>query len=86
LTGVAGLLDALDRATLGVGLANLPKEMVGEYRMYSVIKGDTLRALAKRFYGSLELSNRIFDANRDKIYSPDRIYAGQTIRIPKTEA
>ena len=51
-------------------------------RTYTVQEGDTLSAIAERFYGSAGEYPRIFDANRDQLDNPDVIYPGQTLRIP----
>ncbi|AWV06002.1 LysM peptidoglycan-binding domain-containing protein [Marilutibacter maris] len=49
---------------------------------YTVEKGDTLSAIAKRFYGSAGKWPLIFEANRDQLDNPDRIFPGQVLRIP----
>lgn len=50
---------------------------------YTVVKGDCLCNIAKRFYGSGSKYTVIYDANRDVIGgSPNRIYPGQTLTIP----
>ena len=49
---------------------------------YTIEKGDTLSKIAKREYGSADKWDVLFDANREVIGHPDRIYPGQTIRIP----
>lgn len=51
-------------------------------RTYTVKRGDTLWALAKKYYGNGSLFPRIFDANRDKLKNPNLIYVGQVLRIP----
>jgi nucleoid-associated protein YgaU len=48
-----------------------------------VKKGDTLSALAKRFYGKGSLYMKIFDANQDVLTNPDLIKVGQKLRVPK---
>nr|WP_281241822.1 LysM peptidoglycan-binding domain-containing protein [Thiocapsa roseopersicina] len=45
-------------------------------------KGDTLSAIAKRFYDDANAYPRIFEANREVIKDADLIYPGQKIRIP----
>lgn len=50
---------------------------------YVIVKGDTLSAIAKRFYGDANQYPRIFEANREVIKNPDKIFVGQKIRIPK---
>ncbi|MCB1844612.1 MAG: LysM peptidoglycan-binding domain-containing protein, partial [Halioglobus sp.] len=47
-----------------------------------IVSGDTLGKIAKHFYGSAGKYTRIYEANRDVIENPDRIYPGQKIRIP----
>ena len=56
---------------------------VEEVEYYEIASGDTLSAIAKRFYGNGSLYPRIFEANREVIKDPDKIYVGQKIRIPK---
>ncbi len=49
---------------------------------YTIEKGDTLSAVSKRFYGKAKFWRQIFEANRDTIEDPDRIFPGQTIKLP----
>jgi nucleoid-associated protein YgaU len=51
-------------------------------RTYKVRKGDTLSGIAKRFYGDANDYHLIYDANRDQLNDPDKIYPGQRLRIP----
>jgi nucleoid-associated protein YgaU len=51
-------------------------------KTYKVQAGDTLSKIAKEFYGNANEYNRIFDANRDKLQSPDKIQVGQELLIP----
>ena len=51
-------------------------------RTYTVVAGDNLSKIAKRFYGDANQWKRIFDANRDIIKNPDLIHPGQTLKIP----
>ena len=50
---------------------------------YVIKSGDTLGKIAKEFYGKASAYMKIFEANRGIIENPDRIYPGQTIRIPR---
>ena len=54
----------------------------GGGRTYTVKAGDTLSKIAKEFYGSANDYNKIFEANKDQLSSPDRINAGQELKIP----
>jgi nucleoid-associated protein YgaU len=49
---------------------------------YEVKKGDTLSGIAQRFYGKAADYPKIFEANREVIKDPDKIFVGQKIRIP----
>lgn len=49
---------------------------------YTVKSGDTLSKIAKEFYGDASKYPTIFDANRPMLSDPDKIYPGQTLRIP----
>lgn len=51
-------------------------------RTYTVVKGDTLWGISKRFYKSGVYWPRIWNANRSKIPNPNRIYPGQVLIIP----
>jgi nucleoid-associated protein YgaU len=53
-----------------------------ESRFYTVKKGDTLSAIAKAEYGNANAYNKIFEANKPMLKSPDKIYPGQVLRIP----
>lgn len=54
-------------------------------QFYTVKKGDTLSAISKQVYGKASLYNRIFEANRPMLTHPDKIYPGQSLRIPPAE-
>lgn len=49
---------------------------------YTVVKGDTLSKIAKAHYGDAMKYPVIFEANRPMLTDPDKIYPGQTLRIP----
>ena len=53
-----------------------------ESRYYTVVKGDTLSAIAKTQYGNANEYPKIFEANRPMLTHPDKIYPGQVLRIP----
>jgi len=53
----------------------------GEY--YTVQSGDTLSKIAKHYYGDGDRYSAIFEANRPMLSDPDKIYPGQTLRIPR---
>jgi nucleoid-associated protein YgaU len=49
---------------------------------YTVVSGDSLSKIAKKFYGNASAWNKIFQANKDTISNPDLIRPGQVLRIP----
>jgi nucleoid-associated protein YgaU len=49
---------------------------------YTVVSGDSLSKIAKKFYGESNKWKQIFEANREVIKNPDVIYPGQTLKIP----
>ena len=59
-----------------------PEEPEDKAEVYEIVSGDTLGAIAKRYYGKASKYMKIFEANRDIIDDPDKIYPGQKIRIP----
>jgi nucleoid-associated protein YgaU len=58
------------------------KEPKKSGRTYTVRKGDTLWAIAKRFYGKGSQYMKIVNANRGKIKDPHWIYPRQVFLIP----
>ena len=58
-----------------------PAEAAVEY--YVIESGDTLWAIAEKFLGAGNRYPEIFEANREVIEDPDRIFPGQKIRIPR---
>lgn len=92
LEGEADSADAMEKAVLmagnieGVGDVKADglksPAQTAKVEFYTIQKGDTLSAIAKRFYGKANDYPRIFDANREVIKNPDLIFPGQKIRIP----
>ncbi|MFC3526916.1 peptidoglycan-binding protein LysM [Paracoccus mangrovi] len=50
---------------------------------HTVKKGETLSAIAKHYLGNANRYKDIFEANRPMLSDPDKIYPGQTLRIPQ---
>lgn len=65
----------------GDGLVAPAAEAEVEY--YTIQSGDTLWAIASKFLGNGSKYPEIFEANREVIEDPDKIFPGQKIRIPK---
>jgi nucleoid-associated protein YgaU len=50
---------------------------------YTVQPNDSLGKIAQKVYGSAKKWKKIFEANSDTLKSPDRIRAGQVLKIPQ---
>lgn len=59
------------------------KQTAPEATFYTVKKGDTLSGISKEVYKDASKYNKIFEANRPMLSHPDKIYPGQTLRIPE---
>lgn len=62
--------------------AQTEAEPAEKIELYVIESGDTLGGIAKKYYGKASAYMRIFEANREVIQDPDKIFVGQTIRIP----
>jgi nucleoid-associated protein YgaU len=51
-------------------------------RTYTVQAGDNLTRIAARQLGSGDRWDELYEANRDRLASPDALFAGQTLRLP----
>lgn len=59
-----------------------PVGTTGQEQTYTVVSGDSLSKIAKRYYGDANAWPRIHAANRDQISNPDLIHPGQRLKIP----
>lgn len=50
---------------------------------YTVQVGDTLSSISRKIYGNPSKWKEIFEANRDKLSTPQSLKPGQTIKIPR---
>ena len=90
LSGSAPSQEASEKAALAAGnVANVtsvdnnleaPASAPAQY--HDVARGDTLSAIAKKYYGDANKYNAIFEANKPMLTHPDKIYPGQKLRIP----
>jgi nucleoid-associated protein YgaU len=51
-------------------------------QFHTVVSGDTLSGIAKKYYGKAMKYPVIFEANKPMLADPDKIYPGQVLRIP----
>ncbi|MFA5349715.1 MAG: LysM peptidoglycan-binding domain-containing protein [Candidatus Omnitrophota bacterium] len=63
---------------------DIPDQSLENYTSYTVGKNDTLQKISKKFYGTTKNWPKIYEANKDVLRSPDKLYAGQTLKIPSS--
>jgi nucleoid-associated protein YgaU len=56
-----------------------------EAQFYTVVKGDSLSKIAKKYYSDAMKYPVIFEANKPMLKAPDLIYPGQVLRIPNLD-
>ena len=76
LGNIAGVASVDDQITVS-------GPVVVASRFVVVKSGDTLSAISKTVYGDANKYNKIFEANKPLLSHPDKIYPGQTLRIPE---
>jgi len=90
--GEAPTQEASEKVTLCCGNVGNVKEVenlmsvatpADESQYHDVVRGDTLSAIARKFYGNANKYPVIFEANKPMLTHPDKIYPGQKLRIPK---
>ncbi|MFH1397480.1 MAG: LysM peptidoglycan-binding domain-containing protein [Candidatus Omnitrophota bacterium] len=77
--------DAASQKTpnvVDVGLVEPKPVPEVKFEKYTVLKDDTLQKISEKFYGSSGGWNKIYQANKAVLKSPDRLYPGQSIDIP----
>jgi len=52
---------------------------------YTVSKNDTLQKISKKFYGTTKKWASIYNANKDTLKGPDKVYPGQVLNIPNAQ-
>ncbi len=95
LTGEAPSQEALEKMVLcagnqfGIGQVDCQLEVdapeiagAPEATFYTVQSGDTLGKIAAEHYGAAGKYMVIFEANQPMLSDPNKIYPGQSLRIP----
>ena len=68
------------------GAAADPKAHSALPQSITVGAGESLWDIAAKVYGNSDMYLRIYDANRDRIHDPDRIFPGMTLNLPAVGA
>lgn len=55
---------------------------IGSFETYKVQKGDTLQKISQKHFNTTKKWYKIYEANKDVMKGPNKVYPGQTIRIP----
>jgi len=92
LSGMADTTTAVEKAVLLAGNVKGVTEVkidnmeapapAPEVEYYTIVSGDSLSKIAKKYYDNAMDYPKLFDENREVIKDPDLIYPGQKIRIP----
>ena len=92
LSGKATSAEAVEKTVLiagnvrGVTEVNIDKmdapAPVPEVEYYTIVSGDSLSKIAKKYYGNAMDYPKLFEANKEVIKDPNLIYPGQKIRVP----
>ena len=61
---------------------NVDPSLAPKQQVYTVAAGDSLSAIAKKFYGNANEYMKIFNANRDQLKDPNMVKPGQQLVIP----
>lgn len=82
--GMTLVLPAADAAAGSSERAAAPREATrtASSKTYTVRPGDTLTRIAERVLGDGSRWKDIYQANRDKLKSPDSVVVGQELRLP----
>lgn len=79
---IAGNVKGVERVVNQIVVPNTQDLESPDIEYYIIESGDTLSKIAKRYYGDAMAYPRIFEANREVIQDPDKIFVGQKIQIP----
>ena len=80
--GAVLLLPALGATAAHAAQADTAAKPAAAPKTYVVVAGDSLSKIAKQHYGDANKYNLIFEANRPMLEHPDKIYPGQSLRVP----
>lgn len=78
----ADKVEKADFSGVSVSVDSTAEMLPPEVKTYTVEKGDTLSKIAKEQLGHASAWKQIFEANRDVLDDPDRIFPGQVIKLP----
>ena len=59
--------------------------IVGTQSEHTIKRGETLRIISEKYFGTRELATYIIEYNKDIISNPNNVSVGTKIKIPKLE-
>jgi nucleoid-associated protein YgaU len=74
--------DSLEGNRGYITQSEIPEVASARYETYTVQKGDTLQKISKKYYGTTKKWTKIYEANKDTMTGPDKIYPGKVLNIP----
>jgi nucleoid-associated protein YgaU len=77
--------SGINEGSLESSYSNEPTA-TGNYKEYTVSKNDTLQKISKKFYGTSKKWMKIYEANKDVLKGPDKVYPGQVLKIPEIQS
>jgi nucleoid-associated protein YgaU len=80
---VMGITSVNNQITVAIAPAAAAVAPEADSETYTIVKGDTLWAIAEKHYGSGTKYSEIVKANQPMIKDADEIYPGQVLRLPK---
>jgi len=83
---LAGNIQGIEEVDVSEVAGSKVEDIDPGVQYYEIASGDTLSKIAQEFYGSANKYPQIFEANKEVIQDPDKIYPGQRIRIPALSA
>ena len=82
-SGSPGYIDESENKVVTDEKADIQLESAAtKEKTHTVVRGDCLWNIAKKYLGKGSRWNEIYQLNRDIIKNPDLIYAGQIIKLP----
>ena len=72
-----------DLEEIDVPVMKEPAAKEVSYTIYKIKSGDTLQKVSKTVYGTTTKWKKIYDFNQDTLKNPNKIYPGQSIKIPE---
>jgi LysM repeat protein len=76
-------MSSQEPVTASPDSAPVPGDAAEPLEEYTVQHGDSLSKIAERFLGNPTRYQEIYEVNRDRMATPDRLRVGESLRIPR---